>query len=401
MGKPGSYLPGCSPDWLRARSTSALPAWAPDCVSSCWWRGVRDSRPWYAPARSFAFPALVVLAPWYLKNVLWLGDPVYPFLSGSEGVWGRGRLDLLMAYLRSFGGGESLLDYLLVPLRLYTDHALFSTFMSTIEFPSVLFLLLVLWPFSRPHRGLRLLAGFGLLRFGIWTVGSQQTRFLLPLFPALSVLTAGVLLWIGSLRWVRPYARILAQGIVGEFVAVTLAYQVIYFGSTRPAAVVLGGETRRSFLARAVYDFQAVRYVVEELPEDARVLMLWDGQSYYCDERCLPDTAQSRLPFLLALPAGSDSGWPDELAITHLLLDLEGANFMLQHDPSGRHAQALAELLAASELCSEAVASSEKVILLTWHCALAPGLFGKPLSSVRIGREWRHAFPAEPPGGMR
>ena len=56
---------------------------------------------------AFALPALVALAPWYLKNVLWLGDPVYPFLSGSEGVWGHGRLDLLMAYLRSFGAGKT------------------------------------------------------------------------------------------------------------------------------------------------------------------------------------------------------------------------------------------------------------------------------------------------------
>ena len=73
----------------------------------------------------FTLPALAVCAPWYLRNTIWLGDPVYPFLSGGEGTWGAGRLGLLLSYLRSFGAGASLLDYLLLPIRLYTDHGLF------------------------------------------------------------------------------------------------------------------------------------------------------------------------------------------------------------------------------------------------------------------------------------
>ena len=99
--------------------------------------------------------------------------------------------------------------------------------MSSIEFPSFLFPLAVLLLLARPARPLRLVGTFVLLRFGAWALGSQQTRFLLPVFPALSVLTAAAMLWLGSRPHLRPYACVAGMGIVGGMVAVTLAYQFI------------------------------------------------------------------------------------------------------------------------------------------------------------------------------
>jgi 4-amino-4-deoxy-L-arabinose transferase-like glycosyltransferase len=316
----------------------------------------------------FMLPALAVCAPWYLRNAIWLGDPVYPFLSGNQGTWGDGRLSLLMTYLQSFGDGTSPLDFLLLPLRLYSEHGRFGTFMSSIEFPSFLFPLALLLLVARPARGLRLIGVFVLLRFGAWALGSQQTRFLLPVFPALSVLTAAAMLWLGSRPRLRPFARVAGMGFVGGMVAVTIAYQLIYFGSIRPGPVVLGLESRRSFLNRAVYDFEAARYVVERLPVDARVLMLWDGQGYYCDERCLPDTAQSRAPYLML--RASASPWPaiGDSQITHVLIDLEGANFMVQHDPTGQHQASLEYIRQALNRCGELILSTEKTLLYAWQC---------------------------------
>ena len=316
----------------------------------------------------FTLAALVVCAPWYLRNAIWFGDPLYPFLSGGGATWGGGRLSLLLAYLRSFGAGTSPADLALLPIRLYTDHGLFGTFMSSIEFPSFFFPLALLLLVARPGRTLRLIGAFVLLRVGAWALGSQQTRFLLPVFPALSVLTAAAMLWLGNRPRLRPFARVAGMGIVGGMVAVTLAYQLIYFGSTRPAAVVLGLESRREFLSRAVYDFEAVRYVVEHLPPDARVLMLWDGQGYYCDGRCLPDTAQSRAPFLMQRASAASPSAIDDPQVTHVLIDLEGANFMLQHDPTGLHQASLEYLQQAIDRCGDVVMSTEKTVLYAWRC---------------------------------
>ena len=66
---------------------------------------------------------------------------------GDMGCWPPGAAAELSALLRR---GASLLDYLLLPIRLYTDHGLFGTFISSIEFPSFLFPLAVLLLLARP-----------------------------------------------------------------------------------------------------------------------------------------------------------------------------------------------------------------------------------------------------------
>ena len=96
--------------------------------------------------------------------------------------------------------------------------------------------------------------------------------------------------------------------------------------------------------------------------------MLWDGQSYYCDARCLPDTAQSRAPFLQQRAAGDQNSWIEDPHITHVLIDLEGANFMLQHDPAGEHRSSLELTLLSLERCGELILSSDKTALYAWHC---------------------------------
>ena len=117
-----------------------------------------------------------------------------------------------------------------------------------------------------------------------------------------------------------------------------------------------------------MYDFDAARYVVEQLPSNARVLMLWDGQGYYCDERCLPDTAQSRAPFLMQRAGASLEDWREAIPFTHVLVDLEGANFMVQHDPTGEHRAGLGFALRSLDRCGEIVFSNEKTALYAWRC---------------------------------
>ena len=156
------------------------------------------------------------------------------------------------------------------------------------------------------------------------------------MFPALSVLTAAAMLSLGSRPHLRPYARVAGMGIVGGMVAVTLAYQFIYFGSTRPAAVVFGLESRRAFLSHAVYDFDAARYVVEQAPlRHARVDVVgWAGillrralsAGYGAVPGAVPDAASGSLARRLA------RGDP-----LHTRPGRSGRSrsFMVQHDPTG------------------------------------------------------------------
>ena len=78
--------------------------------------------------------SVLVASPWYLKNLWWAGNPVYPFLFGGPG-WPKARMEMLLTYLQSFGTGRSVLDYLLLPISLLTQRAAFGTFMSRIDIP--------------------------------------------------------------------------------------------------------------------------------------------------------------------------------------------------------------------------------------------------------------------------
>jgi hypothetical protein len=277
---------------------------------------------------------------------------------------------MLMAYLQSFGTGRSLADYLLLPISLLTRRAAFGTFMSRIDIPSPLFYLALSFPFLRRDHPFRPVGWILLLRFALWAAGTQQTRFLLPLYPVLTLLSAGVLeAWIahpGGRRW----RHVAITGIVAGMVAVTVAYQMIYLASTRPVRVVVGGETKDAFLERSVYDYAAHRYIRENLGASELVLMAWDGQGYRCDERCLPDAEQSQWTQLVAA-AGTPQAVTEALrarGVTHLLIDLEGMSFMLQHDPTGLHAAAAHFMQEYAPACLEGLVDTEKVRLVRLTC---------------------------------
>jgi hypothetical protein len=144
------------------------------------------------PVLSFSLVALAIGLPWYLLNVIRAGNPIYPFAFGGP-EWDQDRLGYLMTYLRSFGAENKTLSLALAPIWLYTRRELYTTFMSGIEFPSFLFPLSLVLPFVRAPRPLRWMGAATLLRFLLWGIGSQQTRFLLPIFPSLAVVTAFVI----------------------------------------------------------------------------------------------------------------------------------------------------------------------------------------------------------------
>ena len=65
-----------------------------------------------------ALPALAVALPWYVKNAILTGNPVYPlFFGGANDEADR----LARASFEEYGHGTSLLDLVLLPFRLLGD----------------------------------------------------------------------------------------------------------------------------------------------------------------------------------------------------------------------------------------------------------------------------------------
>jgi 4-amino-4-deoxy-L-arabinose transferase-like glycosyltransferase len=320
---------------------------------------------------AYAVAVGVVALPWFSVSLLELGDPLYPFLGGGP-AWPAERVRLLQDYVSSFGTGRGFTDFVLLPWNLYARHEVFATLMQSIEYPSFLFPLALLLPVVSLSTKVRPLGVFSLLRLATWFVGSQQIRFLLPLFPVFSLMSAAVLLGLERrLRLRLRYPR-LTGAIVGGMVVTTLVYVSLFAWRTGASKVVFGGETRADYLARSVYDYGAMRFIQTKLPIEARVLHLWDGQGYYCDERCEADAGQVQWVFVYQSGRTVD-GVVAELSargITHLLLDLEGLNFMLRHDPRGTHLEAARFFLDEFQpACAESIFEEPLVRLYRLTCS--------------------------------
>lgn len=290
---------------------------------------------------AFGGLALLVGLPWYLKNEWLTGNPVFPLVFGGAG-WDTIRLDWLMAFLLSFGQGRTLQDYILLPWNVYFQRANFTGFMGGIEWPSVLFPLAPLYALVRRNLHLNTVGWAVLFQWLWWAAGSQQTRFLLPLFPGLSLLVAslGVSLWQN--RRFHRWKRALITGLVGAPVGCAVLIGLLFFTNSQPLPVIAGLESKDSFLRRMAGSYAAQRFIQSTLNPEARVLMMWDGRGYYCDARCLPDTEQSQWT-RLSLAADGPTGLTRQLralGITHLLYSPGDAEFVIQRDTTGRHALA-------------------------------------------------------------
>jgi 4-amino-4-deoxy-L-arabinose transferase-like glycosyltransferase len=306
------------------------------------WLSRRDG--WRALLRNavvFGLPAVLIASPWYVKNWVWAGNPVYPLYFGGKD-WDAERFALLITYLRSFGTGHRWYDYLLLPWNIYAKRAHFGTFMGSIDVPSPLFILGIFYPLTRRPRRLAPLALAMALRFGVWALGSHQQRFLLPLFPLAGLFAGAVLAEMSVRLEKRRVGEILAAGLVGGLLAATCAYSLLTFVRTSPWKVIAGAESKRAFLERVLEGYGATEFIQANLPADARVLMLWDGRGYYCDARCMPDPEASLWAQLVMTHPSVAAVTPAlrERGINYLLLNTIDVDFWLQHDPEGTHFRA-------------------------------------------------------------
>lgn len=319
----------------------------------------------------FSAAAIVVGAPWYILNVVRAGNPIYPFLFGGP-EWTPDRIAYLTTYLGSFGGPNQLISFLLAPLWLFSRNDLYASFISSLEYPSFLFPLALALPMVRADKPVRWLGLALLLRFALWGATSQQTRFLLPLYPGLAVLTA-VVLHRGLSALVRPSTqRAIIVGLLGGLITVTLVFQVILWRDMLPGGVLIGTRSKDDFLRRNSETYAAQNYIMDQLPTDARVLMMFDGQGFYCDQRCVVDAEQSKWTQLVAQGASTAQveAALRERGITHLLARNDSLNFFLQHDPRGWHTEAIRFYLQEFRPeCSEAVYQSGGVTVERISCS--------------------------------
>jgi len=255
---------------------------------------------------AFAAPAVLVALPWYVKNAIVTGNPVYPHLFGGMNASAAAELDAAMA---SFGHGHALVDFPLVPFRLLADGEAFDGG----EFLSPLFFAFAPLALLLPgRRRVRIAAAAGIAVYVVaWFVTTQQARFLVPLLPALAVLAAfGIVALAGRAR----LAAVVTVGVTAAALLAGLGISVVYAAQFAPVAV--GRESEQDFLTRKVSLYDGIDWLNDRLGNDDKVLLdVWS--LLYLD---VPYVTFGTMGDLLPLDAGPEATrtFVAENGVTHV-----------------------------------------------------------------------------------
>ncbi len=298
----------------------------------------RKSIRWALSRGAFVCGIVALLAgPWWLKSYLYTGNPIYPFafqFFGGEG-WDAERSAVLSLAMQEWGGARDLVSTLLLPWRLTME----ADFFSQANFDGVIgcaFLigapLLLAGAILSPRH--RLVLAIAVVHFAVWAVLTRQIRFLLPCLCMLSAVMAATLsCWPSQNRVRRSVAAALL--CASTFNVLMMAAN---FAAHRPLGVVLGLESRDSYLQREIPggDFATFTYINSHLPVDSYILFASLGNpGFLCDRKYYSDAffENHTLKQILARSDTPDDAYLDlrQRGFTHVLF-----RFDCVLDPSGR-----------------------------------------------------------------
>ena len=212
-------------------------------------------------------------APFYLKNWIETGNPLYPFfyqIFGGTG-WSAEQARYYDVFIKGLGMGRTLPDYLLLPWNLS-----FRAQMNSPAFDGLMGPVFILTlPFAIGMRKIaieiKILLTYCLLAFFFWISSAQQIRYLIPLFPFLAIMTS---LIFSNYRKNKGIFTLLSI-----FIASGLAFNGYYiikdFERIQPMKFLMGHEKKDAFLAGRIPSYRMLRYINTRLPENSYIFTIY------------------------------------------------------------------------------------------------------------------------------
>lgn len=290
----------------------------------------------------FGGMALVASLPWGLRNFLATSNPFYPVL-----IPGGAMDQIRLNFYQLEQTRQDWSRLLLLPWQItvwgiegYVGYA-----------ASIGPLLLSLSPFafinwqgySQQQR--RVVAGGTIVvisTFLGWAIVSQfsgnleQTRYYLPNFPAWALLCAAGYFATSSIK----LNLIRAKVILGTFVLLALGLNtysnLVTILATDPLQTILGIEPRQAYIEKNLSGYGPAMEMLNALPENAHVLMLWETRGFECVPKCDSDEIIDRWYHDWHTYQGSAAvinSWKSQ-GYTHVMLNRWGAGFIKKNDSS-------------------------------------------------------------------
>ena len=242
----------------------------------------------------FVLMALLLFAPWGIKNFVWTNNPLYPHynslfnpfpeLSESGQIRERGVSGFF--HLRELMYGESFWETLAIPIRFFFEgrdnsEQFFAGRLNPILILAVPFAFLG----QTMKRDRALFLNFSVFFIcAVYFIGAKYVHLIVPTLPVLTLLCVAGLKNLSE-RFTKQY---LFAFIVFVSIGIALLFNSLYtrdrFNMIRPLPYILGKETRDQFLSRNLGSYPAMLYINQHLPGDAQVsLILVGNRGYYLD----------------------------------------------------------------------------------------------------------------------
>lgn len=296
----------------------------------------------------FTLACAVTAAPWYLKNLWFTGNPVYPL------VFGGPHWDALRAvwYARP-GTGIGFDPIALLTLPIVTTLGFRDANFIDGRIGPLLLLLLPLLVIRRPRID-RFIILFALY-FVTWTVGVISTQSLWQarlLVPALILLVPPLAQATERLKaFELPSLSLhrITRMAIALVLGIALIPQTLEFVKFSPVAAVTGAESLDHYYLRQNGNQAAAMAAIRQLPANARVQFLWETQSYLAQRAVRADAVLDAMPHLTAT-TGSVAASVQQLkaeGFTHLLVweaYVQYTNSNLHDAATERDAKELEEL---------------------------------------------------------
>ena len=271
----------------------------------------------------------VFASPFYLKNLIQTGNPVFPYFTnifGGAGLWDPLYDKAYFHLLSNYGYGEGLLKYLLAPWYLVRfarfESIVYDGVIGWVYLP--LFLLLAAGALRYKKLGVleKVMSLAVLFGFVLWLTNSQQLRFFLPTLAFIPILGVAVVYsWVKNVRAQQVAMAALA------LVALSGTLEIgRYFQSIAPLPYLAQTETRGEFLTRIDPLYKTYAYINENLDPDANLfLVLVGNKRFYLDRQAFSDSIFEHYTLQKAIRESGDADklavWMKHQGFTHMLFD--------------------------------------------------------------------------------
>lgn len=289
-----------------------------------------------------ALIVFITVSPWLIKNYLYTGQALYPMALGQQ---------MPDPWQQTFGRDPSPKRTWLEDVLLPIDSTIYGIEGAQIagkpEYSASLgplFLALIPalclgWKKRTPKQRNRLKLLI-ILTLGTWLIWAGLShianellwpRHYFGVFPVLAILAAaGYQGWdglkIGQVRLQRMLAALI---LIVFFLSALHEYRT--WVQRNPLAVLSGVESRDAYLSRQLGFYYTAMLGIQQLPEQARVLFLWEPRVFYCqNQACLTDATLDNWWFLRRAYSDSETiaSRLCQHGITNILLYHSGADWM-------------------------------------------------------------------------